>query len=249
MPRGLGWIHEDPPKTTVTWEGDTVEVPSDAPIYTRISRRLDLLVEGYAVPGKLDELVDYVYSYAPFPFQDAYRRVRNMFIDLQGTEIPVEAISYSVLAPVIVRALKVFPHADFQVLSDKARAFERIIMALLQAETKGLELARELSEAFWFTFCYFLRLHPKAHQNIPDATLDYWLGSLDVQVTHYENVVNGILIEASAEVPRFGHERAISDLVRRAEERRDDDLAFIGTFDSELNDLGKFLTATKRLHR
>jgi hypothetical protein len=246
MPPDLEWIHEDPPRTTVTWSGEPPEIPPGVVVYDRIAQRARQLVATYASPDRIEELVDYVYSYAPFPFQDHYRRLRTMFIDLRGSEIPVENLTDSMLSPLLRNAMVAFPHHDFPELSDRARTFETAMTALLGAGMEALVLARELSEAFWFVFCYFLRLHPAAHQYVPQKTLDYWVANLDTQVTHFDNSFNGILVESADKIPGILADRRIASMVDASRRAREEDLRFIRGFDSELNDLGKFADTIRR---
>lgn len=247
MPAAIEWIHEDPPRTTVKWKENPPEIPEGTATYDLVARKVGELVDTYSRPGAIEELVNHVYAYAPFPFQDAYRQVRNMFIDLRGAEIPVEGLAGSVLGPPFKRAMDVFPTQEFRDLSERLESFKTVMHVLIRADVQGLKLARELSEAFWFTFCYYLRLHPKAHQNVPDSTLDYWTASLPNQIAHYDNTVSSILLEAAVTVPQIVEDRSVSILKRDAERKRQEDLAFIHSFDAELNDIGKFLDATRRL--
>ena len=246
MPRHLQWVHEDPPRTTVTWDADSPDVQEDLPAFRQITDRVDELLKRYSDPNAIDDLIRLVYTYAPFRFQDEYRQLRNMFIDLRGTEIPLEGLSNAVVAPLLRKALNVFPTEAFPDFANNVRPFDIAMTALLHADLKGLALARELSEAFWFAFCYYLRVHPSAHENIPDSTVEYWTSSLPTQMAHYDGVLNGILVEAANTIPTFSEDPAISDLVDKAEHARDDDIEYVRAFDAELNDIGKFTEVVRR---
>lgn len=247
MPRAIEWVHEDPPRTTVQWKVGAPDIPKGIGTYDLIADRIENLVNIYSAPEAIEDLVNVVYSYAPFPFQDAYRRVRNMFIDLRGAQVPLDGLTEPVLGPLVRRAMDVFPVQDFPDLKERVESFKAAMYALIRADIRGLELARELSEAFWFAFCYHLRLHPRGHQNVPDSTLDYWASALPNQIAHFDNVFGGILREFARVAPSVTRDHVVSQLVREAEEKREEDLAFIRSFDAELNDIGKFLNATRRL--
>lgn len=247
MPTPVQWFHEDPPRTTVGWDADPPEVPAAVDAYERVIGRVRSLVETYSSPGRVENLVSHVYSYAPFPFQDAYRRLRNIFIDLRGAEIPIDGLSSAVITPPLENAMEVFPFHDFPSMQERAETFHILMNGLLAADVKGLELARELSESFWLAFCYHLRLHPEAHENIPEDTLEYWRNNLEIQLAHYDNSFNGIVLDAADISAEILEVPGVGNLVNEAEHKRSEDLKLISSFDAELDDIGKFLEAVRQL--
>ena len=246
MPSALEWVHEDPPRTVVTWGRDPPELPTGVPGYDRLLSRVDSLVTEYSPRGRIEDLVNYVYSYAPFPFQDAYRRLRNVLLDLKGSEVPLDWLTTTLLLPPLKAAMEVFPYGDFPEFGNRPQPFERVMEALIRADVEGFRFARELSEAFWFAFCYHLRLHPRARQNVPESTVDHWRMTVETQMVHYDKSFDGILLDAVEALPRFEGEPGVADLAGRAREVREEDLAFIHGFDRELDEIGKFLAAARR---
>ena len=137
MPKAISWVHEDPSKTTVTWEADPPDVPEGSTTHEVLAQRIAELVHTFAAPGAIEELVNIVYSYAPFPFQDAYRQVRNAFIDIRGAEVLLTGLTEAVVGPVFKRAMDVFPVQDFPDLKGRSEPFRAVMSAWSERMSKA----------------------------------------------------------------------------------------------------------------
>lgn len=255
MPTSLRWDHSEPPAASVRWEGRPPEIPADDPLMQKLEARIEELTGEYAAPAddfakstKLRSLIDFVYAYAPFPFQNEYRQLREAFVDMRGSMIPVDEIDQAILMPTLDRAFRVFPEAEFPRFRHQVAPARSVIELLVEQGKPGVTLANEASEAFWFAFCYHLRLHPKAHQNLSPQLLRQWESTLADRMDAYEAAVRSILAEAAETIPSFKSDSRARELVDNANKQIEEDLAFIESYGEELEALGKFTDALRK-HR
>lgn len=245
MPTQVAWDHTDPPKTKVAWEGDDPELSADDRQFTKMALIIDQLVRQYSPGEELPRMISKVYSYAPFPFQRAYRDLRETYLDIMGSQIPVEKIQGRLVLKALRAALVEFPHAEFPEFGRETDRFRRLMEHLIAADLEGIRLARETSEIFWFGFCYHLRLHPQAHENVPRSTLDYWRDCLPDHMNHYETSLNSIILEAGETVSNIREFDDFEDLFKRAEETEKEAEQVFADFALEAPNLGRFLDAMR----
>jgi hypothetical protein len=173
MPDQLRWDHGDQEATRVSWKGAAPALSSrDGEIRDRIDEIIASTLATFP-SGNVRQIVDHVYSYAPFSFQREYRKVRISFEDVQGSTIIPKEYGSRRIIPLLRAALSEFPKAEFPEVARKIGPFEEILTTIL-VEDDSFGLSNEISEEFWSHFCHHLRLHKKGHENVPQGTLQVW---------------------------------------------------------------------------
>jgi hypothetical protein len=215
-------------------------ISEDEDIIRRIREMVLQLVERYHEVEDIEDLVDEVYDYAPFEFQRKYRRVRNLFYDLVKGKIRIEDTVDNVLVPLIDEALGQFPREEFRDLLTYSTSFREAIAIVLKEDSLELRLANELSEEFWFLFCYFLRLHPRCHENITIKTIKIWESQLPERIERYERIFGDILEEIDESSSLSGSD-LLTSLLNRRKQEEEEELRIIQSFDDDLEGLGDFL--------
>lgn len=224
LPSQLVWDHEAEDRTTVVWDGDAPEV-LETKQAARLKTELGRVMEEFP-PENLDTLVDYVYGYAPFEFQRSFRYFRervglSLYSDLDDTQA-----AQGILLPNLEKASEDFDRREFgDTRGQKEIQFETL-RALLRSDGPDLRLIRDIAENFWFHYCYYLRLHPRAHENVPVQTKQVWMEDLEAQVPNLLGEFSDLLEQAVDHVPELAdHEQVGQALASYREQREElDDL-------------------------
>jgi len=251
MPVAIGWNHEDPPQTTVTWKGRSPESLGQDELSKKLIRYIDDLTKQYSAPGGVEKAVDEVYALAPFEFQRRFKKCRDSIYSAMRRTVDIKDYGEKVLWPLVESACKSFLviSRDFPEVAESLPSFKASMEYVLHDRATNYPLAYEISEEFWSWFCYFLRLHPKAHENVPRETLDVWEEKLDWETERYKKMFGDHIVELASKNPNIDkHQilREIADTRRKvfAEERD-----IIASFDKDFDDLDKFLREVKRSYR
>ena len=168
----ISWNHESQGVTRVSYSGHLSYLPHDDDIIVFADRAAEEFISRYHGREGMEEVVDEVYSNAPFQFQNEFRKLReNLKIAKRG--IPISN-HIPFVRQLFDEAMKSFPYKEFPGMEDKIRGFESIFNRALN---RGLSVDRlqDISEDFWFMFCYRLRLHPRCHENVSRETLEIWM--------------------------------------------------------------------------
>ncbi|MDG6981315.1 MAG: hypothetical protein JRN51_09440 [Nitrososphaerota archaeon] len=136
---------------------------------------LDRIEEEFGNPIDLEEVVDEVYSEAPFKFQESFLDLRrSLRTATKRTEIIVRNAGEGLVKPRFERAIILFPESDFPRLKSITRQYQRLMRYSLAGGDPGVGYADRFTTEYWQVFCYFLRIHERGHFNVSQARLDYW---------------------------------------------------------------------------
>jgi hypothetical protein len=81
-------------------------------------------------------------------------------------------------------------------------------------------LSKELLEEFWEWFCYFLRVHPSAHENVPRETIEFWRERLDWETERYARILGDHIVQASFKDHSLDKDPVLGDRALRKRQRR-----------------------------
>ncbi len=187
MPGELTWTHEEAGYTKVGWEG--------GPPLTNDSTKSDVeelireFLQKYSVNSGnwYEELLADHYDGAPFEFQRAFKSSRDILFDRTRPEKGEKNYaSNEILIDVYKSAFSSFPSDRlFHPVKSFIPTFLSLIAYPLSGSKEDLLIANEISEEFWYWFCYFLRLHPLAHENIEETTISYWRSQLEPETSRF----------------------------------------------------------------
>lgn len=127
--------------------------------------------------------IDEVYSEAPFEFQNDYRVLRE---NLKQARLSVPLSNHTDLVRgLYAKAMSAYPMESFESTRIQKEQFRKVFD---QALDEGLTVDRlqQISETFWFYFCYHLRLHRDCHENVSAETLRIWREALPEAGEVYE---------------------------------------------------------------
>lgn len=241
MPREISWNHEEPPYTTVSWDGDLPYYASLDEDRETLERVVVDLLDMYSDDGGVEKAVEAVYTRAPFEFQRRYRECRNLILDRSRTPAGVRDFGRNMLLPALESAMKVFPEADFPVVSRKVPAFRSVMRLILEEEEVDVRLVREVSEEFWFWFCYHLRLHPDAHENVSEETLEHWRDRLGTEERRYHRMLGDHILRLARDHPSVMDDDVLGPMFIERSKQAEEEDAIIDEAASELEGLEDFL--------
>lgn len=224
LPNQLVWDHEAEHKTTVVWDGDEPDVLGTKQ-GARLKTEIEQVMEAFA-PSKLDTLVDYVYGYAPFDFQRSFRGFRERLRDALYSDLESAQVAEGILLPILEKASEDFDRKEFGDLREQKMIQFETLRALLTPGNPDLQLIQAVSENFWFHFCYYLRLHPRAHENVPVQTKQIWMEDLESHVPSLLGEFSDLLERAVDQVPALEDDDTVGEALRTYREEREqvDDL-------------------------
>ena len=245
MPFELGWSHEDPPFTKVTWEGEVPYGMIDVKVQDRVKTLATELAERYS-SEEISEMVEQVYRNAPFEFQRRYKSVRDSFLSIQRTEFKVENFNKRKLIPQLVEAIESFPDdKEFDEVKAHLPAFQRLMTYVLTTDDVNYPLANEISEEFWFWFCYFLRLHPSCHENVGIDALAIWTERLQIESERYARTFGDHVLRASKTIPEIASDDVLMPFVATEQDIEKESGKILAEFEGEFEGLDEFLTKVK----
>lgn len=187
MPREITWTHEEASYTKVDWTGGPPSL-RDEKLINDIEDLTNEFLSKYPVKddGWYEELLADHYDGAPFEFQKAYKNCRDLLFD--KTRVNGNDANYTkdTLVKVFETTLSKFPKDRlFQPVRNFIPTFLKLISYPLTGTREDLFIANDISEEFWYWFSYYLRVHPKAHENIDEETVSYWKSELDYETERF----------------------------------------------------------------
>lgn len=190
MPNNICWDHEDPDKTKVFWRYNPPKM-EDSEKVKLIEKTVEQLTEKYA--DNVFEAIRKVYSHAPFDFQKRFLELREMLYGINNT-FNWDATSLATIsAPVFSSAFKTFPVSNFPSLKRQKEITEKAINIILTSNMPDFNLVKDFSINFWFQFCYHLRTHNMAHENVPKEILTMWRGKIELEDLKYRRIIADLL--------------------------------------------------------
>ncbi len=249
MPGELQWTHKEDAYTIVEWNGNMPANPEDH-IKMRIDSIVKELMEDYGKPGRIQDFVDIIYEGAPFEFQRKYKGVRDLFYSLQNSRAMDQREKQKLLLQSLKDAMEFLPSDKiFKDVVEFAPKYLRLMEYCLNYRQIDLVKLNEISEEFWFWFCYYLRTHPKAHENIDSDTITYWKGELDYQKSNFTGYFRDHALGFSRLIPEIAIDNEIGFYVREAIREDNEFEAVFSEFVSAVKGLDEFLAENKKRYK
>ena len=178
----IGWNHDDPRFTEVSYCGAIPgELADGDPIVSFSEDFSKEFIGKYKGPEGAEMAIDEVYSDAPYTFQNDYRRLR------EALRISLRSVGFSNFKDYILSifdsAMASFPE-EFGFLGKQKEEYEAVFRMAVECDSSREDLF-ELSECFWFFFCYHLRLDDRCHENVKRSTLDVWWDMVPLEDSRY----------------------------------------------------------------
>jgi hypothetical protein len=140
---------------------------------SRLGEEIRLIEEEFGNPVNLSLIVDEVYEGAPFPFQrpflDLRRRLRYKD-ELWRLDNPIEGI----IRPLFRDSMSIFPSGDFPDLRGLTTQYRHIGRFALDLGLPAFSSFDKITDEYWQTFCYLLRIHDGCHFHVSDRRLGFW---------------------------------------------------------------------------
>ena len=180
------WNHDDPRLTEVSYCGTIPDdMDQDDPVVRFSEDFSKEFIEKYKGPEGAEMAIDEVYSDAPYAFLNDYRRLR------EALRISRRSVGFSNFKDYILSifdsAMASFPE-EFGFLRKQKDEYESVFRMAVECGSSRDDLF-ELSECFWFFFCYHLRLDDRCHENVKRSTLDVWRDMVPLEdLRYYQNI-------------------------------------------------------------
>lgn len=208
----IDWNHDDLSYTFVRYSDKSPRVNYKDPNVKYASDYADVFIGKYAKTYGQEEAIDEVYSDAPFAFQNDFRKLREA-VSISRSNVPIKNY-HSYIKGLFETAVESFP-PDFGFLGQRFEEFVSTFRMALSKNAKPDELY-EISETFWFFFCYHLRLNSRCHENVPQSTLEVWREVLPTEEEKYRMFVQN---QAAEYCRKPGKDEVISRLLQERDKR------------------------------
>lgn len=179
----LSWNHDDPRKTVVDYTGAPPPVPPRDDTVAYMKTFTEDFLDRYSGTEGVEMAIDEVYTGAPFGFQNDYRMLRDNLRLAQGN------FAFSnhtdMVSGLFEQAMASFPSESFPDILAQRDVFEHVFRLALDRNL-SVDRLRQISETFWFFFCYHLRLNDRCHENISEETMGVWRSVLPDALYEYE---------------------------------------------------------------
>lgn len=193
MPKNLEWTNVELNETKVDWKYNIPEFFKEFEGHP-IEGEIKSLVSKYN--DNFDELIDDVYSYAPYEFQRRFLELRKMFYGANNA-YNWDMESYKELSkPIFKDTYDSFPIHDFKEIEEEYDLVRTFIEAKLDSENWKFKILEKISTDFWFLFCYHLRMNPKARENIPSDILHHWEEKLSMDANRHRKSIADTIIKS-----------------------------------------------------
>ena len=208
------------------------------------------MTQKYGVRGQIQSFVNTVYEEAPFDFQRKYKQVRDLFYETSKNNILNETGKRKLLIGALNEALDVLPSDEiFGDVRELASQFRILMDYGLNSGKIGLAKLNEVSEEFWFFFCYYLRIHPKAHDNVGRDTIRYWTQILEDKREGFIDNFRDHALEFSVLLPEISKDEAIAHYVNEAVKEDKEFSELFSEFKGAVDGLDTFLSESKKEYR
>lgn len=194
MPKQLNWNHETPTRTKVMWDGNEPDL-GEGSLSDRIKEKIENLTNTYH--NNFWPMVQADYSFAPFKFQRDFLNTREILYGMQNAFNFDLKTSVQLSKPTLKKTFKNFPIMDFPDLREEYDIIMHLQEIVLSEEEPDLLTFQESTVAFWFLFCYYMRAHDKAHENIPTHTVNYWRSRIPFEKEKYRSYLADLVLKYS----------------------------------------------------
>ena len=208
----LEWEHGSD-RTSVSFrEKDAPNIDSDDPVIKAARGYAKEFIREYSGRYGHEEVIDETYSEAPYQFQNDYRKLRES-LKLSRLNNP-----YSNFEDYLMKLLddvKASYPPEFRKIRHQFDMFTAVFEMALGNKASSEDLF-DMTESFWFYFCYYLRLDRRCHSNISAETLEAWRSILPQETGIYEQIIQNT---AAAFYTKDCSNKVIQELLRAREQR------------------------------
>ncbi|MHB8360945.1 MAG: hypothetical protein ACYDAO_03700 [Thermoplasmataceae archaeon] len=243
MPKELAWTHEEASHTTVQWNGKKVTL-QNTDLKIEINKLIDDFIDNYPLKDKgiIELLLSDHYENAPFDFQRNYKTVRDTLFDRSKSSSKSNQFWEDILLPLFQKTFDSFPRdALFKPVADFVPAFMELIKYPSSGQTSELNIVNEISEEFWYWFCYFLRIHPSAHENVNKNTVSYWRSQIDNETQRFIRNFEDHVLSLSKEYEDISRNAVLSPYLERVRDKAATLERTLEDFDETMQGLDEFL--------
>ena len=212
----LVWNHDNPRQTLVTFSGPVPDISGRDDAAAFITSFADSFIARYGGDEGFEMAIDELYSEAPFEFQNDYRVLREN-LKQAGSNIPLSN-HMDLVRGLYANAMSVYPQESFGSTRMQTEQFRKVFDRALDEELTTDRL-QQISETFWFYFCYHLRLHRDCHENVSAETLRIWREALPEAGEVYEEKMQNY---AYYLFPDGSDDPVINELLEDRKERLDE---------------------------
>ncbi|MHB1709629.1 MAG: hypothetical protein ACYCT2_09170 [Thermoplasmataceae archaeon] len=245
MPSELSWTHEEASYTEVNWIGSPVTL-QDEDRRKDMDKLIDRFVSDYPLKtdGTLELLLADHYDRAPFEFQRRYKVVRDMLFDRTiSAGRSNNPSGNNLMLPLLQNAFESFPKEKlFKPVADLIPAFTELMKYLSSGYVEEFKTVNEVSEEFWYWFCYFLRIHPAAHENVNESTLAFWRSELNGKTETFIRNFEDHVLSSSKKYEEISRNDLLSPYLEMANKRAISFAETLEGFDETMSDLDEFLS-------
>ena len=251
MPHEITWSHEEASHTKVDWKGGP-PILLDDKLTKAIKSLTEEFLNKYPIKNSswYEELLADHYEGAPFEFQREYKSCRDLLFDrtrLNGNE---GRYANEVLIAVFKSALEKFPRDR---LFHPVRAFAPTFLDLISYPLSGtrddLFIANDISEEFWYWFSYFLRVHPRAHENIGEETVTYWKSDLEHETFRFYQNFDDHVAQLSTRFPDILKDDLLKPHLQKGRRRLQEWEKNFKDFEESVEGLDDFLSSKVNLRK
>jgi len=238
MPYELDWNHERENLTTVNWKGKHLTLAPSDDYSRRIMEKIETLTHKYYNDFK--GIVEKNYSYAPFQFQKDFLKIREMFYGVRDAfNFDLKTLN-TLSKPTLEKMFANFPISEFPILNDEYSIAMALKEILLEDNNPDLNIFQEFSVAFWFMFCYCLRTHKKASENVPRKTVEFWRSKIPFQKEKYRGHFADLIIEYAKSNPKISECEILKTEIDWRKEELETIDKLVDEFVDSLEEVGDF---------
>lgn len=188
----IRWNHEDPSKTTVEYCGSIPRYEQKNDVMRFIDLYAREFIDRYTGSEGAEMAIDELYAHAPFEFQRRYRKLReNLKISRRSNYISNHT---EMVRTLFEDAMDVFPEKPFKDACIQKTEFESVFRAAMESG-QSQHILYDISESFWFYFCYHLRLNRDCHDNVRRETIRVWKDVIPGETVNYERIMQNYAYE------------------------------------------------------
>jgi len=181
----IQWNHSAQNHTSVTWYGDCVKYDNKDEVVVLIKKNASLFISNHSGSEAHEIAKDEVYDGAPFRFQNEYRKLRESLDPTNRTAQIDNYLEY--IANLFESSMSTFP-SEFKKINSQKEEFISVFNVMLREKASSKDIF-DLTEYFWFFFCYHLRLNKKCHENVSKDVLSHWEESLPWETMKFDHIL------------------------------------------------------------
>lgn len=182
----INWTHDDLDITKVSFGGNKPVIDESDEVVKQTKKYALNFIKKYKNDREgVECMVDEVYSDAPFQFQNDYRKLRES-LKISRRKVVISNYDDYVLT-LLNQAMDSFPKEFSSIRKQK----DEFVNVFTESVKNGVTVEDlfDMSENFWFFFCYHLRINNKCHENVSRDTLNIWRGVIPDENSRFESSI------------------------------------------------------------